>query len=325
MKRAIPFFNTDAVKGISMKKMILIFLFLFFFASPSLAENQQSISEGAVRLQIFLDEALFRPGKIDGLDKQFTIQALDGYKNATMNQPTHSLVKLAPLYTVYKIRKEDINYIGKVPTTPKNQAKQKKMPYATLAEFVSERFHTDIPFLTKLNPQINLKKLKPGDELNVPNVEAFKIESIKKGTRPPSKPEFAKRKIKINVEKNQLMLYENEKILASFPITSGSEELPAPKGKWVIKNINYMPWFRYDKKMLNEGKRSNKFYNIPPGPNNAVGVVWMSLNKRGIGIHGTDSPETIGRATSHGCIRMSNWDVIKLSEMITPGVTVQIE
>ena len=52
--------------------------------------------------------------------------------------------------------------------------------------------------------------------------------------------------------------------------------------------------------MLHHGVRSNDFYNLPPGPNNLVGVLWMGLNKPGIGIHGTNNPETIGRAASHG-------------------------
>ena len=54
--------------------------------------------------------------------------------------------------------------------------------------------------------------------------------------------------------------------------------------------------------------RTNDFHNIPPGPNNPVGILWCGLNKPGIGIHGTNNPETIGRAGSHGCIRTANWD-----------------
>ena len=71
-----------------------------------------------------------------------------------------------------------------------------------------------------------------------------------------------------------------------------------------------------------QGKdQSEPDQNLPPGPNGPVGVAWLDLTKEHYGIHGTDSPETIGRAESHGCIRMANWDVIRLSRMMKPGFT----
>ena len=63
---------------------------------------------------------------------------------------------------------------------------------------------------------------------------------------------------------------------------------------------------------------------IPPGPNSPVGVFWCGLTKPGIGMHGTPNPETIGRARSHGCIRMANWDAVRLPTLIRPGTTVEI-
>jgi lipoprotein-anchoring transpeptidase ErfK/SrfK len=53
--------------------------------------------------------------------------------------------------------------------------------------------------------------------------------------------------------------------------------------------------------------------------------MWIALKKKGIGIHGTDSPDTIGRASTHGCIRLANWDVAKLATMVSPGVDVTID
>ena len=40
---------------------------------------------------------------------------------------------------------------------------------------------------------------------------------------------------------------------------------------------------------------------LPPGPNNRAGVIWIALNKKGIGIHGASDPDSIGRNASHGC------------------------
>ena len=56
-----------------------------------------------------------------------------------------------------------------------------------------------------------------------------------------------------------------------------------------------------------------------PGPNNLVGILWMGLNKPGIGIHGTNNPETIGRAASHGCIRLANWDAARVKDVVSVG------
>ena len=125
-----------------------------------------------------------------------------------------------------------------------------------------------------------------------------------------------------------LELYEGEKLLASVPITpgiagGGAKETPA--GKWKILGIATAPTFRWDKGVLEYGKRTENFYTLPPGPRNPVGVLWIGLNKPGIGIHGTSSAWTIGRATSHGCMRVGNWDVVRLSKMITKGMTVEIE
>jgi hypothetical protein len=70
--------------------------------------------------------------------------------------------------------------------------------------------------------------------------------------------------------------------------------------------------------------RSDNFYELPIGPNNPVGVMWIGLNKPGIGIHGTNFPQTIGRSASHGCMRTANWDVVRLTKLITKGMTVVI-
>jgi lipoprotein-anchoring transpeptidase ErfK/SrfK len=121
-----------------------------------------------------------------------------------------------------------------------------------------------------------------------------------------------------------LRVLDNGKLIAAFPVTVGSERLPAPKGSWKVKVIASLPDFRWDEKMLKEGERSDNAITLPPGPRNPVGVYWMGLNKEGIGVHGTDSPWTIGRSASHGCIRLANWDAVKVAGMIAPGTPVEI-
>ena len=289
--------------------------------------------ELAVRLQIFLDQANFGPGKIDGRAKEFTLKALARYQKAH-GLPGAGLLEEAarlplegidPIYTTYTIAPEDLNRIGDVPGKPEQQAKLKKMPYPSLLIFLAERFHSDPDFLVKINRGKDMEKLAAGDTVFVPNVVPFKIETVKEVGKLPVVPEFKVRRIHIDTKEKMLDLTEGEKLLASYPITPGSQALPAPAGTWKILGIATLPWFRHDEGVLNHGVRTNTFYNIPSGPTNPVGVLWCGLNRPGIGVHGTNQPFTIGRAGSHGCIRLANWAAIRLSTMITEGMTVVID
>ena len=94
---------------------------------------------------------------------------------------------------------------------------------------------------------------------------------------------------------------EHNKPFASFPITTGESRF-IKFGEWKITKMVTTPEFRWDKAMLEEGKRSTEFYQLPIGPNSPVGVLWTSTTRNGIGLHGTSSPHTIGRSESHGCV-----------------------
>ncbi|HXA10301.1 MAG TPA: L,D-transpeptidase family protein [Chthoniobacterales bacterium] len=284
--------------------------------------------ETSVRLQIFLDNNEFGPGKIDGRMGEFFGKALVAYKKAHGLEPTGAvdaqlIAQVPEPYTNYTIRPEDENFVGEVASKPAEQAKLKAMKYGSLLEFVAERYHAAEDFLRKINPEVDLEKLKPGDTVKVPNVQPFEIEKLSEKFI-PANPAFATRQIFIDTRENFLEVRDGDKLLAEFPITPGSKTLPAPKGVWKILGIATLPWFRHDEGVLNYGVRTGDFYNIPPGPNNPVGILWMGLNKPGIGIHGTNNPETIGRAGSHGCIRTANWDAARLKDMVSPGNVVTI-
>ena len=314
-------------------------------ATPKPAEEANTSGEPSVpraepaapqeiltRLQIFLDQHSFGPGKIDGRWGEFTAKALVRYQIANGQKPTgqidrdlqDQLAKIFPIYTTYTIKDEDLKEVGNTPYKPAEQAKTKAMLYRSNGEFLGERFHSDPNFIAKLNKDKNLDKLQAGDVVRVPNVPPFKIEDVKEQPHIPINPEFAKRMIKIDTRYRMLDVYEGDKLVCSFPITPGSEKLPAPIGLWKVVGIATLPWFRWDEAMLEHGYRSDNFYNIPPGPRNPVGILWIGLNKKGIGIHGTNSPDTIGRSGSHGCIRLANWDAARVLGQVTEGDQVLI-
>jgi lipoprotein-anchoring transpeptidase ErfK/SrfK len=284
--------------------------------------------ETATRLQIFLDNNNFAPGKIDGKMGEFFRKALVSFKHAHAQVETgvvdQSMLDQVPqTFTTYIIKPDDLAYVGALPTAHEEQAKLKFLPYTSLLEFVAERFHSAEDYIKKLNPGMDWENLEPGDELKVPNVMPFEIEKITE-QKISAKPQFATRKIYVDTKERLLEVFENDKLVCVFPITPGSTALPAPVGTWKIQGAATWPWFRYDEGMLNYGVRTENYYNLPPGPNNLVGVLWMSLNKTGIGIHGTNNPETIGRASSHGCIRLANWDANRVKELVSIGNTVII-
>jgi lipoprotein-anchoring transpeptidase ErfK/SrfK len=217
-----------------------------------------------------------------------------------------------------------LDWVGKSPQRPAAQAKRKSMPYPTLTDFVAERFHVSVAFLASLNRGKNLNQLRPGNSVQVPNVPPLELSALRIADDIPAKPELKTHRIQIDTKNKVLTVMEGSNLLAAFPITPGSKELPAPIGTWQIVKIATLPWFRWDKAMLLHGKRSSDFHSIPPGPRNEVGVVWIGLNKKGIGVHGTNHPDSIGRSASHGCIRLANWDVVRVLNLVTQGDTVQI-
>ena len=262
------------------------------------------------------------------------------------------LASIDPLFISYTVTEADLQNIGEVPASIPEQAKLKSLPYKNAAEAIAEKFHADVDYLVELNPG-KIKSLKAGDQLSVPNVEPFEwaeVKDLKPGSEiaakaandledepeaKSEKPDKEKKEkpgesapptagVKIDTKTSMLTVYEGGKLIAAYPVTIGSEQTESPVGDWKVRGVAKMPNFRHDKAMLKKGERSDDFHMLPPGPNNPVGVIWIALNKNGIGLHGTNDPDSIGRSASHGCVRLANWDVIRLAVKIKAGVPVAI-
>lgn len=284
-----------------------------------------------LQLQIFLDQHLFGPGKLDGAVGEFTYKAVVNYNYAKGHRDLYNwqpalaaAAKEVPvMYASFKIRPELLQHvIPDLPESPEKQVEYPAMAYRSLVELVAERFHTDETFLAKLNPDKNLARLKPGDSVVVPNIRSFRIEEVKPLASYKADPVLSKNTIVIDTTERIAVVYgPGEKFLAAFPITPGKPEF-IPVGHWEVTTILNTPSFRYDKQFLEAGVRGGEAYQLPPGPNSPVGIIWCGISKSGIGLHGTALPRTIGRSRSAGCVRFANWDAIRLPTLIRPGSKV---
>jgi len=276
-----------------------------------------------------------------------------GSRTAPPNIAGLDLASVDPVFVDYTVTDADLQNIGELPTEVSARAKLKALPYRDAAEALAEKFHSDLDFLEKLNPG-KMKTLKAGDQLKVPNVEPFELAAVKDlkpggeaapraandaasdeaanssetaSGEPAAKadaPGVAPVSVKVDTKTNMLALYQGGAIVAAYPVTIGSGQTESPVGDWTVRSVAKMPDYRYDEKMLKEGERSDDFKILPPGPNSPVGIVWIALNKKGIGLHGTEEPDSIGRSVSHGCVRLANWDIIRLAGKVKAGVPVSI-
>jgi lipoprotein-anchoring transpeptidase ErfK/SrfK len=310
----------------------------------------------AVRLQIFLDQSNFGPGVIDGKPGLFTEHAVMSWNEVNghpltdwvtiMNAAREAVKEPLITATVPDIIAKWVN--SKLPNDRIAQSKTKRLSYRSVAELMAERYHTDVDFLIDTNGAQKVYSLKAGSELIVPNVSPFEIEKIA-GIQHPRDEVKAQRHVVVDTKRNQVRIFEaapvalvisedpaeaaappkpvaNRSLIASFPITPGKPQF-IHRGMWEMRTCVEFPSWRYDKLLLETGKRSkdkSRVYDLPSGPNSPVGVIWCGLSKSGIGLHGTADPETIGRAQSAGCIRLANWDAIRLPTLVSPGSSVEI-
>ena len=237
-----------------------------------------------------------------------------------------------------------------VPEEPADQAKLQRLGYESLDERLAERFHTTAEVLEQLNPggrpagseqpsasaspspagtataSSTASKFRAGQQVRVPNIGADRIDaaqvqdktwqqtlaSLGVGT---SQPEVTR--IVVDKSESWLKGYDAAgKLVAMFTVTSGSSRDPLPLGEWGITGISRNPPFAFDPELFWDVPDTEEKQQLPPGPNGPVGVVWIDLTKEHYGIHGTPAPETIGRAQSHGCVRLTNWDAARLAEMV---------
>ena len=280
-----------------------------------------------LKTQVYLDRLNFSVGVIDGRWGRNSAISLWWYQRTrgieatepgAVDEPTfRALAEAAggpPALVSRTLTEDDVKgpFVD-VPEDMYAKAELSCLCYGSKKEKLAERFHTTEDFLDRLNPDADFSSLKAGDRIWVPNV------------REPmagDRPDIAR--IVVSIRGNTFNGFDAAgNLIFHAPTTVGSKYDPSPHETVKIVEIVHDPHFHYQPTLFSEVPDTDPEAHLKPGPNSPVGVVWIALSKPHFGIHGTSDPDSIGYASSHGCVRLANWDAAEVAHRVIKGVPVE--
>jgi lipoprotein-anchoring transpeptidase ErfK/SrfK len=318
------------------------------------AAAEQQLHE-TIATQVMLDRAGFSPGEIDGRPGTNLQRALNAFQRANRLPETGALDDVTrqrlvdrggpdAVMLAYTIQEEDVGgpFARRIPADLMAQARLRSLDYTDPLEAIAERFHASAQLLRQLNPDASFSR--SGEQIQVPNVTPIPVNPPGEAVGTAGREEQARRgrgaargaanartaapalpDVTVFVTKDTSALTvegPGGELLFHAPVTTGSQHDPLPIGTWKVTAVQRNPAFNYNPDLFWDAKPKDSKARIAPGPNNPVGVVWIDLSKEHYGIHGTPSPGRIGHVESHGCVRLTNWDALRVAALVRPGTPV---
>ncbi|WIW48220.1 L,D-transpeptidase family protein [Bradyrhizobium sp. 62B] len=289
-------------------------------ARPEKPPAADKVNAPVTKLQILLDRAQFSPGQIDGklgenaqkALKAFAEQNGLGFDKIVAPELWDKLnaASEGPVVVDYKITDADVKgpFLKRLPAKLEDMKSLEAVGYTSPLEGLAEKFHMSGELLKALNPGKSFDKA--GETIAVASVPARR-----------ELPRIAR--IEIDKAGATLKAYEGSgRLVAFYPASIGSPDRPTPTGTLKVTGTNELPTYHYNPEYKFKSVKSNKPFEIKPGPNNPVGSYWIGLSAQGYGIHGTAEPDRVSKSASHGCVRLTNWDARALGENVKRGTPV---
>lgn len=275
----------------------------------------EGVSALTVKLQVLLDRAGANPGVIDGVAGENVTRAIRGLEEINglevdgIMTPDlwERLRSPEPVSMSYTITPQDLEKIvASIPADYAEMAKMEWLGFTSGAEALAEKFHMDQNFLISLNP---LAQFTAGENIVVIN--------------PGEQATVVVSRIVADKSNERILVYgENGRPVLVYPATIGSDSTPSPKGTHEVKGVAAFPTYAYNPDINFQQAENSEKLTIPAGPNGPVGATWIDLSEPTYGIHGTPDPSKISKTSSHGCVRLTNWDAAELAKLVKPGVVV---
>ena len=294
-------------------------------SAPPAAPGVGQVSEWALAWQMALERISFSPGLIDGQVGPKTRLATGEFQRirglpvtGELDDATARALGLdrsrPDSVKDYVIQESDLKQVGPLPDGWVQKSKAERLPYPSLQEMLAEKFHTKQSTLAALNgagqADWQERTLRVGDRIRAPNLAA------------PVAPATARR-VEIDLdEKVVRVIGEGGRLEALFHCSVAAKKENRPSGQARVTLVSYGPSYVFDPMMWPEVTGIDHKLVLPPGPRNPVGLCWIGLSLPGYGLHGSPSPELIGKTGSHGCFRLTNWDACRLGWMVRVGTPV---
>lgn len=274
--------------------------------------------------QIALARIGISSGPIDGVSGPQTAAALRAFQHSRalpvtgrLDDATRAALTLDyPPLTQFAITADDLASLQPTGKTWLEKSQQTALAHETALELVAERTHAHPRFIKTLNPSVNWDAILPDSRFNVPAVTVGPF---------PTKAAH----IEIRLAERTLQARDAAgNLLVHFPASIARKAEKRPIGDLRVTVVIANPNYTFNPANFPESPEAiadpARKLILAPGPNNPVGVAWIGLDLPGYGIHGTHTPEQVGRTESIGCFRLANWDARTLLTLARVGLPVTV-